>query len=146
MDEVNQLLAQHYNATFEDPHPFTLPKDPEPTLKQLLFLLHALIERGYTLSAICPTDFEYRDNVLFLKKDTHVVQLEDGHFMYTGKACFAPGKPGRYSLAALYRAVATFAYYLWTHEKEIDLEKIKGTKAYYFIRNATEKHPILLYL
>ena len=150
MDEVNEQIAQHYNVTFGTSTPFVLPKDPEDTLKQLLFLLRSLIERGYTLSAICPTDFEYQDHVLFLKKDTHVVKLIDGHFEYKESKCFAPGKPGRHSLSGLYRAVALFAYYLWTHKKAepstMDLEKLKGTKVYYFIRNAMEKHPILLYL
>ena len=150
MDEVNDQIAQHYNTTFGPSTPFTLPKDPEVTLKQFLFLLRALLNMGYTLSAICPTDFMIRDKVLFLKKDTHVVKLVDDHFTYVDKgACFAPGKPGRHSLASVYSMVATFAYYLWTHQKEIDPEKLKeyrGTKLYFFIRNATEKNPILLYL
>ncbi len=145
--EINEQIAEHYNVTFGDSVPFSLPKDPESTLKQLLFLLQALIERGYVLSAICPTDFVYCENVLFLKKATHVTELVEGHFLYTASnACFPPGKPGRHSLSGLYRAVAEFAYYLWTHKKDMDLEKLRGTKIYYFIRNATEKHPILLYI
>ena len=152
MDEVNDLIAKHYNATFDKTASFSLPKDPEPMLRQFPFLLASLMERGMTLSAICPKDFKIGDNVLFLKKDTHLTSLVEGRFFYNGdSACFAPGKSGKHSLSDLYYAVALFAYYLWTHKKvekltHFDLEELKGTKVYYFIRNAMEKHPVLLYL
>jgi hypothetical protein len=152
MDEVNDLIAKHYNATFEDSSSFSLPKDPEPMLRQFLFLLSSLMERGLTLSAICLKDFKISDHTLFLKKDTHITKLVEGHFFYRGdSACFSPGKSGKHSLASLYHSVALFAYYLWTHKKvdklsHFELEELKGTKVYYFIRNAMEKHPILLYL
>lgn len=152
MDEVNQEILEQYEVKSTKETPFVLPKDPEPMLKQLIFLLRALIERGYTLSAICPSDFVLRDKVLFLKRDTHVTKLVDGHFVYKeSQKCFPPGKPGRHSLVGIYGAVGLFAYYLWTHKKvdsisEIDYGKLKGTKIYYFIRNSIEKNPILLYL
>jgi len=152
MDEVNARIAEHYNTTFEKSGSFVLPKDPEPILRSFLFLLHELMKRGLTLSAICPSDFKSQGDVLFLKKDTHVTPLVEGHFDYQGSTkCFSPGKRGRHSLTALYHSVALFAYYLWTHKKvdtlkASEMEKLKGTKVYYFIRNATERHPILLYL
>ena len=136
--------------------PFYFPKDPEAVLKQLLFILETLLSRGYTLSVICPHDFVFRDNVLFLKKERHLVELEEGHFTHktqTQEKCFNPShlKEGKHGLAMTYASVALFAYYLWTRKKktelvESDYGNLKGTKVYYFIRNALEKDPILLYL
>ena len=136
--------------------PFVFPKNPEPVLQQLVFMLEVLINRGYTLSVICPADFMFRDKVLFLKKDTHLVSLKEGHFHYKEKGrgkCFVPEdvKEGTQSLATTYASVGLFAYYLWTRKKKASLEeadfgKLKGTKVYYFIKNTMEKNPILLYL
>lgn len=134
--------------------PFVFPKNPEPVLQQLVFMLNVLINLGYTLSVICPADFSFRDKVLFLKKDTHLVLLKDGHFLYKEKGkCFVPKnlKEGQASLASTYASVGLFAYYLWTRKKkdvleEADFGKLKGTKVYYFIKNAMEKNPIILYL
>ncbi len=135
--------------------PFSYSKDPEPILKQLIFILETLLSKGYTLSVICPGDFVFRDNVLFLKKDTHLVELKDGMFDFNHKdnvseKCFAP-QDGKNGLAATYASVGLFAFYLWSHKKkteltEADYGKLKGTKLYYFIRNTLEKEPILLYL
>lgn len=134
--------------------PFVFPKDPEAVLKQLLFILHTLIHMGYTLSVICPTDFVFRDKVLFLKRENHIVSLEDGHYIYKEQGkCFVPEgiKEGPTSLSTTYASVGLFAFYLWTRKKksvlyEADYGKLKGTKVYYFIKNTMEKNPILLYL
>jgi hypothetical protein len=134
--------------------PFYFPKDPEPVLQQLLFILETLLSMEKTLSVICPSDFVFRDKVLFLKKDRHLVELKEGHFMYTTHdKCFAPAqlKEGKNSLSLSYASVGLFAFYLWTRKKKTELSDsdygaLKGTKVYYFIRNALEKEPILLYL
>jgi hypothetical protein len=154
MEELNNALIKQYPTENLKEKKFVIPKDPEPVLKQLLFILNHLLERGKTLSVICPSDFGLRDKVLFLKKETHIVDLEDGHFYFKGsEKCFLPEgvKEGKHSLTVTYDSVALFAFYLWTRKKKTsltdsDFGKLKGTKLYYFIRNAMERNPILLYL
>ncbi len=137
--------------------PFYFPREPEPVLRQLIFMLDHLLSKGYTLSVICPSDFVFRDKVLFLKKDHHIVKLSDGHFTHTSHVshakCFAPAmlQEGKNGLDMTYASVGLFAYYLWTRKKkseltETDYGKLKGTKVHYFIRNTLEKDPILFYL
>jgi hypothetical protein len=154
MEEVNREIMKQFPIEDMKETPFVFPKNPEPVLQQLLFMLNVLINLGYTLSVICPADFAFRDKVLFLKKDTHLVFLKEGHFQYKEKGkCFVPDhlKEGTHSLATTYASVGLFAYYLWTRKKkgsleEADFGKLKGTKVYYFIKNTMEKNPILLYL
>ena len=155
MDELNKTMMKKYPIEDMKETPFYFPKDPESVLRQLLFMLEALLDKGYTLSVICPNDFVFRDKVLFLKKDRHLVELKDGHFKYTKKEdkCFAPAhlKEGNQGLDKTYASVGLFAFYLWTRKKKTELSDsdygaLKGTKVYYFIRNALEKEPILLYL
>jgi len=154
MDELNKSIMKKYPIEDMTDTPFYFPKDPEPVLKQLLFMLETLLSKGLTLSVICPNDFIFRNKVLFLKKDRHLVELDEGHFHYSPKdKCFAPAslKEGKHSLAMTYASVGLFAFYLWTRKKkselvESDYGKLKGTKVYYFIRNTLEKEPILLYL
>jgi len=153
MEEVNKAMMKQYPIKDMTESSFVFPKDPVPTLQQLLFMLHTLIEMGYTLSVICPRDFILRDKVLFLKKDIHVVPLDHGRFVSPGVTdhCFVPDFVKEDSLSMTYGSVALFAYYLWTRKKkrnlvESDFDKLKGTKVYYFIKNAMEKNPILLYL
>jgi hypothetical protein len=154
MEEVNKAMMKQYPIKNMTETSLVFSKDPEVLLKQLLFLLKTLIHMGYTLSVICPKDFGLRDKVLFLKKDTHVVPLEEGHFESKVHGdCFVPDilKDGKSSLAVTYASVGLFAYYLWTRKKrtklaECDYGKLKGTKVYYFIKNAMEQNPILLYL
>jgi hypothetical protein len=153
MEEVNKAMMKQYPIIDMTESSFVFPKDPEVILKQLLFLLHTLIELGYTLSVICPHDFGLRDKVLFLKKDVHLVPLDQGYFVSKGELnkCFVPELVKKDSLSFTYASVGLFAYYLWTHKKksklsESDYGKLKGTKVYYFIKNAMEKNPILLYL
>lgn len=154
MDELNKSIMKKYPIEDMKETPFFFPKDPESVLKQLIFILETLISKGYTLSVICPNDFVFRNKVLFLKKDIHLVELKDGHFMHvTREKCFAPAqlKDGKNGLDMTYASVGLFAFYLWTRKKkteltETDYGKLKGTKVYYFIRNTLEKHPVLLYL
>lgn len=150
MEEVNKAMMKQYPIQDMTEKAFVFPKDPEVVLKQLLFLLHTLIEMGYTLSVICPQDFVLRDKVLFLKKDVHVVPLDEEPLSKFTDKCFVP-EMKEDSLSTTYASVALFAYYLWTRKKksklsESDYGKLKGTKVYYFIKNAMEKNPILLYL
>ncbi len=152
MEEVNKAMMKQYPIKHMTETSLVFPKDPEPILKQLLFMLNTLIELGYTLSVICPKDFGLRDKVLFLKRDTHVVPLEGPFDSNVQGDCFVPDMPeGTSSLVVTYASVGLFAYYLWTRKKrtklaESDYGKLKGTKVYYFIKNAMEKNPILLYL
>jgi hypothetical protein len=157
MEEFNKAIMKQYPIKNMTEKPFSFPKEPESVLKQLLFLLNVMIDLGYTLSVICPMDFVFRDKVLLLKSDVHVVPLEEGHFNYKehkeyGK-CFVPEmiKEGKNPLSVTYASVGLFAYYLWTRKKksrltEMDYGKLKGTKVYYFIKNSMVKNPILLYL
>jgi hypothetical protein len=150
MEELNKALMKHYLVKDTKETPFVFPKDPEPVLKQLLFILNYLMERGYTLSVICLHDFVFRDNVLFLKNKNHWVELDKGPYSVESKEkCFVP--EGKDSLTMTYASVGLFAFYLWTHKtktklSESDYGKLKGTKVYYFIKNTLEKNPILLYL
>jgi hypothetical protein len=91
MEELNKALMKQYPIENLKEKPFVVPKDPESVLKQLLFILNHLLDRGKTLSVICPSDFGLRDKVLFLKKDRHIVDLEEGHFHFKASdKCFLP--------------------------------------------------------
>jgi hypothetical protein len=151
MEEVNKAMMKQYPIEDMIEKAFVFPKDPEIVLKQLLFMLHSLIEKGYTLSVICIHDFVLRDKVLFLRNDVHLVGLDQPFVKRKSDKCFVPELVKEDSLSYTYASVALFAYYLWTRKKksklsESDLAKLKGTKVYYFIKNAMEKNPILLYL
>ncbi len=143
-------MREKYPSLSEEEHPFVFPKDPEQVLKQLIFILESLQDIGYTLSVICPYDFVFRDKVLWLNKDTHVVELHKISTVSTppSKCFLSEGKTG---IEATYASVGLFAFYLWTRKKKTELTdedygKLKGTKIYYFIRNTFETNPILLYL
>lgn len=151
MEELEKAIMKHYLVKKTTERPFSFPKEPESVLKQLLFILNHLMERGYSLSVICLSDFVFRDNVLFLKRKTHLVELDKGpYFVETRKdKCFVPEEKD--SLSMTYASVGLFAFYLWTRKTksvltESDYGKLKGTKVYYFIKNTFEKNPILLYL
>jgi hypothetical protein len=152
MEELDRAIMKHYLVKKTTETPFSFPKDPESVLKQLLFILNHLMERGYTLSVICLSDFVFRDNVLFLKKESRLVEMDKGPYFTEAKKkdkCFIP--EGKDSLTMTYASVGLFAFYLWTHKikttlTEADYGKLKGTKVYYFIKNTLEKNPILLYL
>jgi hypothetical protein len=152
MEEVNKAMMKQFPIEDMKDRPFHFPKDPEVVLKQLLFMLKILIQLGFTLSVICPSDFIIRDKVLFLNRNTHVVPLSDPFVNPTSQdKCFVPDMPKEDLLSVTYASVGLFTYYLWTRKKktklsESDYGNLKGTKVYYFIKNAMEKNPILLYL
>jgi len=151
MEELDKAIMKEYRVKHTTETPFSYPKEPEPVLRQLLFILNHLMEQGQSLSVICPQDFVFRDNVLFLKKKTHLVELDKGPYFAEVKKekCFVP--EGKDSLSMTYASVGLFAFYLWTRKHkpsltESDYGKLKGTNVYYFIKNTMEKNPILLYL
>ena len=123
-----QRLELNITSTREIPfHLKTTTLEKEDILKQLTFLTLLLYEEGYSLFAIDPSDFVEVDRTLFLKTNANV---------------------GKVDLVKTYQEIGKFAYTLFTGKtyREADLDVLKGTPVYYFIRNAFEPLPILLYL
>jgi hypothetical protein len=131
IQELNLRQRTELNITSTREIPFHLKKtnlEKEDILKQLTYITLLLYEDGYSLFAIDPSDFVEVDRTLFLRSSDNV---------------------GKVDLVKTYREIGKFAYTLFTgknYHKEEDLEPLKGTPVYYFIRNAFEKLPILLYL
>ena len=131
IQELNLQQRKELNITSVREIPFHLKKttlEKEDILKQLTYITLLLYEKGYSLFAIDPSDFVEVDRTLFLRSTNNV---------------------GKVNLVATYKEIGKFAYTLFTgkvYKKEADLEPLKGTPVYYFIRNAFEKLPILLYL
>lgn len=129
--EMNLKQRRELNITSTREIPFHLKKttlEKEDILKQLTYITLLLYDDGYSLFAIDPSDFIEVDRTLFLKSQDNV---------------------GKVDLVRTYKEIGKFAYTLFTgkvYKKESDLDKLKGTPAYYFIRNTFEKLPILLYL
>lgn len=131
-------------------------KEPEKTIYQLLFILNELKIEGYALTHICLDDFVVIEDNLFLQKSGHVVKLNDT-FDYTSlkpEGIEFPSellKNGNVSINATYASVALFVYYLFrgkikTSLTEADLVHLRGSKPYYFIKNALSDDPCLIYL
>jgi len=131
LQEFNLRQRKELNITSTREIPFVLKKttlEKEDILKQLTYLTLRLYEEGFSFFAIDPSDFVEVDRTLFLRNDNNV---------------------GKLDLVATYKEIGKFAYTLFTsktYKKEADLEPLKGTPVYYFIRNAFEKLPMLLYL
>jgi hypothetical protein len=131
IQELNLRQRKELNITSVREIPFHLKKttlEKEDILKQLTYITLLLYEKGYSLFAIDPSDFVEVDRTLFLRSADNV---------------------GKVNLVTTYKEIGKFAYTLFTgkvYKKEADLEPLKGTPAYYFIRNAFEKLPILLYV
>ena len=131
LQHLNSVQRNDLNITSTREIPFVLKKttlEKEDILKQLTYLTLILYEEGFSLFAIDPSDFVEVDRTLFLRTANNV---------------------GKVDLVATYKEIGKFAYTLFTgktYKKEADLEPLKGTPVYYFIRNAFEKIPILLYL
>ena len=129
--EMNLKQRRELNITSTRENPFHLKKttlEKEDILKQLTYITLLLYDDGYSLFAIDPSDFIEVDRTLFLKSQDNV---------------------GKVDLVKTYKEIGKFAYTLFTgkvYKKESDLDKLKGTSVYYFIRNTFEKLPILLYL
>jgi len=120
----------------------------------LIFILYYLEERGYTLSHICLSDFVIYDKYLFLKHDTHVVKLENGYYLYeampTTSLDFLPPMNKSNPKTHVYKSVGQFAFWILTHKNieitESSLEPYYYTKPYFFIKNAMDIDPCLIYL
>ena len=131
LQELNLRQRKELNITSTREIPFLLKDtslEKEDILKQLTYLTLLLYEEGYSLFAIDPSDFVEVDRTLFLRNTNNV---------------------GKLDLVTTYKEIGKFAYTLFTgktYKKEEDLGILKGTPVYYFIRNAFEKLPILLYL
>ena len=131
IQELNLRQRKELNITSTREIPFHLKKttlEKEEILKQLTYITLLLYEDGYSLFAIDPSDFVEVDRTLFLRNVDNV---------------------GKVNLVLTYKEIGKFAYTLYTgktYKKLADLDLLKGTPVYYFIRNAFEKLPILLYL
>jgi hypothetical protein len=131
IQELNLKQRKELNITSTREIPFELKRttlEKEEILKQLTYITLLLYEEGYSLFAIDTSDFVEVDRTLFLRTMDNV---------------------GKVDLVKTYREIGKFAYTLFTgktYHKEADLAPLKGTPVYYFIRNAFEKLPVLLYL
>lgn len=130
----------------------------EQCIYSLLFTIHYLEQHSYTLTHICLHDFEVSDQVLYLTKDEHIVELFDDHYIYESsdtakqRLDFLPNnityKNHKY---VLYRSVGLFMFYLVTkkirtHIPDAELDALYYTKPYFFIKNALDVEPCLIYL
>ncbi len=129
-------------------------------IPQICFIIHYLNQKGYTLSYICLHDFEMSDNILFLKNDRHIEKMDSKQtYLFKNPSkdsgiCFIPKtlqNSHRGSIHDTYTSVALFIYYLFYKKvvqelSEKDYIKLKGTKPYYFIKNAISSTPSLIYL
>jgi hypothetical protein len=131
IQELNLKQRKELNITSTREIPFEIKRttlEKEEILKQLTYITLLLYEEGYSLFAIDISDFVEVDRTLFLRTMDNV---------------------GKVDLVKTYREIGKFAYTLFTgktYHKEADLIPLKGTPVYYFIRNAFEKLPVLLYL
>jgi len=129
--DLNRKQRWELNITSTREIPFhvkTTTLEKEDILKNLTFLTLLMYEKGYSFFAIDPDDFVEVDRTLFLKSNANV---------------------GKVDLVKAYREIGKFAYTLFTgktYHRESDLDVLKGTPAYYFIRNTFEPLPILLYV
>ena len=105
---------------------------------------------------ICLNDFEFHDQVLFLVKDTHIVELINNEYVYDVKPKekieFIPKDiQDKNNIQMLYKSVGLFMYYLVTQKikREIndkDLSTIYYSKPYFFIKNTLDTNPCLIYI
>ncbi len=164
LNELRDKMIEFYNISEKkDELPFELfeiNENREDILLNLLFIIDYLKEKEYTLSHICLSDFILLDNVLILKKDTHLVHLDDKLYF---RNIYEENKDDiefptkelinntRISISSVYESIGLFVYYLYYERvklelTETDLQKIKGTKPYYFIKNTVYKFPYIIYL
>jgi hypothetical protein len=128
----------------------------EICINSLLFILYYLENNNYTLSHICLNDFEFQDQILFLVKDTHIVELVNNEYVYKEqpkeKIEFIPKDISyKNSIHILYKSVGLFMYYLIKQKikREItdkDLNDIYYSKPYFFIKNTLDNSPCLIYI
>lgn len=160
LNELRDKMIQFYNITDITERPFEIIDNKEQLILNLLFIINFLNHKNFTLTHICLSDFVLLENFLVLKKDIHLVNLDDKKYfrnMYEeneGDIEF-PTKElkieTRVSLNETYKSVGLFVYYLYLNKikdelTENDLQKINGTKPYYFIKNTVYKIPYIIYL
>jgi hypothetical protein len=168
LNELREKMIKFYNISDDSKDkeiPFEITKNKEDILLNLLFIIDYLKEKKYTLSHICLSDFVFLDNVLILKKDNHLVHLDDKLYF---RNVYDKSKKNdneeeiefptkelmentRVSITSTYESIGLFVYYLFFERvklelTESDLQKIKGTKPYYFIKNTVYKFPYIIYL
>ena len=128
----------------------------ESCIYSLLFIIHFLEQKGYTLTHICLHDFEVHDQVLFLVKDIHIVELYDDTYIYEEskkeKIEFIPDDiQYKNHKTKLYKSVGLFMFYLITKKirsilLKDELDALYYSKPYFFIKNSMDIEPCLIYL
>lgn len=128
----------------------------ELCIYSLLFIINFLEQKGYTLTHICLNDFEVHDQVLFLVKDTHIVELYDDTYIYEPsqkeKIEFIPDDiQYKNHKTILYKSVGLFMFYLITKKirskiPNAELDALYYSKPYFFIKNTMDVDPCLIYL
>ena len=128
----------------------------ELCIYSLLFIVNFLEQKGYTLTHICLNDFEVHDQVLFLVKDTHIVELYDDTYIYEPsqkeKIEFIPDDiQYKNHKTILYKSVGLFMFYLITKKirskiSKDELDELYYSKPYFFIKNTMDIDPCLIYL
>jgi hypothetical protein len=129
----------------------------ESCIYSLIFIVSFLEQKGYTLSHISLHDFEVHDQVLFLVKDTHIVELYDDTYIYEPlqkeKIEFIPDDiQYKNHKTILYKSVGLFMFYLITKKirsklSNGELEALYYSKPYFFIKNSMDTiDPCLIYL
>jgi hypothetical protein len=161
IDELRKEQLSYYNKNKYNPEKFKISKiNPDTIIPQLCFIVHYLNQHGYTLTYICINDFEMSDDIILLKEDRHIVEIDSKNsFIYheiksKDGICFPSnnlkeGQPA--SIFETYASVGLFVYYLYYKKimkelSEKDYGKLKGTKIYYFIKNTMNDVPCLIYL
>lgn len=152
---LNKEQSLFYNISKNNEHTNIKNIPYEMAIYSLLYIIHYLENKNYTLSHICLNDFVIKDNKLFLKSNEHIVELKGDYFSYESKE-----KNGiefttkimnnRMHKSNVYESIAYFIYYLLVRIvkndlNETDLEIIFETKPYYFIKNAI-KEKCLIYI
>jgi hypothetical protein len=160
LNKLREKMIKFYNIVDEEEIPFQETNNKEDIILNLLFIIDYLKDNSYTLSHICLSDFVIVNDILILKKDTHLVHLDDKLYF---RNVYEENKDEiefptkelihgtRIPITSTYESIGLFVYYLYSGKvkeeiTEFDLQKIKGTKPYYFIKNTVYKFPYIIYL
>ncbi len=161
LNKLKEKMIEFYNIPKDSEEtPFEIIEKKEDLLLNLLFIINYLKENEHTLSHICLSDFALMNNNLILIKDEHLVHLDDklyfrNVYQENKEDIEFPTKElktnTRVSISSTYKSIGLFVYYLYFENikyelTETDLQKIKGTKPYYFIKNTVSKFPYIIYL
>jgi hypothetical protein len=160
LNELRDKMIKFYNITDTTETPFQFIENKEQLILNLLYIINYLNHKNYTLTHICLSDFVLLDKFIILNKDTHLVKLDSKNYF---RNVYEENKDDiefptkhlkqetRISLNETYKSVGLFVYYLYLDKikdevNENDLQKINGTKPYYFIKNTVYKIPYIIYL